>query len=89
MVSLPHAAADCSAPCGPIWLKFCVVNRLEYGYKPFKFRWDPSWYVGAAVEKPSKTDDFCCFLPGVAQRRGRLLGPLWADLAEILRGKQA
>ena len=25
----------------------------------------------------------------LAPRRGRLLGPLWADLAEILRGKRA
>ena len=25
----------------------------------------------------------------LARRRGRLLGPLWADLAEILRGKHA
>ena len=29
---LPDGAADCSAPCGPIWPKFCVVNGLGYGY---------------------------------------------------------
>ena len=57
--SWPHAAAYCSAPGGPIGLKFCVVNGLEYGYKPFKFCWDVSRYVGVAVEKPSKTKNFC------------------------------
>ena len=66
-----------------------MVNWLEYGYKPFKFRWDPSWYVGAAVEKPSNAEDFCQCLPGVARQHGRLPGSLWADLAEILRGKGA
>ena len=63
---LLDSAADCLAPCGPIWLIFCLVKGLEYGYKLFKFRWDASMYVGAAVEKPSKTDDFRCFLPGVS-----------------------
>ena len=29
---LTDSAADCSAPCGPIWLKFYVVNGLGYGY---------------------------------------------------------
>ena len=29
---LPDGAADCSAPCGPIRLKFYVVNGLGYGY---------------------------------------------------------
>ena len=41
------------------------------------------------AEKPSKTDGFCCFLARVDGLRGRLLGPLWADPAEILRGKRA
>ena len=40
-------------------------------------------------KKPSKTDDFLCFLAQVARRRGQLLGPLWADLTDILRGKPA
>ena len=48
-----------------------------------------SRYGGASVEKPSKTDDFRCFLARVDGLRGRLLGPLWADPAEILRGKRA
>ena len=48
-----------------------------------------SRYTGASVEKPSITDGFRCFLARVARRRGRLLGPLWADPAEILRGKRA
>ena len=29
------------------------------------------------------------FLAQVARRRSQLLGPLWADLAELLRGKRA
>ena len=28
---LADIAADCSAPCGPIWPKFYVVNGLGYG----------------------------------------------------------
>ena len=42
-----------------------MVKGLEYGYKLFEFRWDASRYVGTAVEKPSKTDDFRCFWPGL------------------------
>ena len=86
---LPNGVANYSAPCGSIWLKFCVANRLVYGYKLLKFRWDASRYVGAAIEKPSKIEDFCRFLPGVAQLSGQLLVSLWADLAEILHGKRA
>ena len=29
---LADIAADCSAPCGPIWPKFCVVDGLVCGY---------------------------------------------------------
>ena len=60
---LPHAMADCSAPCWPIRLKFYMVGGLGYGHKWFEFRWDASRYVSAAVEKPPKTNDFCCFWP--------------------------
>ena len=56
---LTDASADCSAPCGPIQPKFYVVDGLGYGHKRFEFRWDASRYVSAAVEKPSKNDDFC------------------------------
>ena len=35
-----------------------------------------------------KNQRFSLFLAPVAQRRGRLLGLLWADLPEILRGKR-
>ena len=28
---LADIAADCSAPCGPIWPNFYVVNGLGYG----------------------------------------------------------
>ena len=46
--------ADCSAPNGPIRLKFYVVDGLGYGYKQCEFRGDASRYVSAAVEKQSK-----------------------------------
>ena len=48
--------------------------------------------MGAAAEKPEKSVKNRRFLPvwaRVARRRGRLLGPLWADLAEIFRGEYA
>ena len=77
---LTDCAADCSAPCGPIWLKFYVVNGLGYGYKQCKFRWGMSRYAGAAVEKLSKTDGFCRFWPrltdGTADCSGPC-GPMW------------
>ena len=34
----------------------CIL--LGYGHKWFEFRWGISRYAGAAVEKPSKTEDF-------------------------------
>ena len=43
--------------------------------------------AGAVPEKPTKNDDFRRFLPLIARRRGQLLGPLWADLADILGGE--
>ena len=58
---LANVVADCSAPCGPIQSKFHVVNRLGYGNRWLEFRWCALTYAGAAVEKPSKTDDFCRF----------------------------
>ena len=59
-----------------------MVNGLGYGYGRFEFRWDATRHAGAAAEKRGKIDDFRRF----ARRRGRLLGPLWADPAEILGG---
>ena len=44
---------------------------------------------GRKTEKSVKNRQFLPFLTWVARRHGRLLGPLWADLAEILRGKRA
>ena len=35
-----------------------------------------------------KNQKFSLFLAPVARRHGRLLGPLWADPAEISRGEQ-
>ena len=70
----------CSAPCGPIRLKFYVLDGLGYGHKGFEFRWDASRYVSAAVEKPSKTDDFRRFWPGLTDAAADCSapwGPIW------------
>ena len=60
-----YSTAECSAPCGPIRLKFYVVDGLGHGYTQCEFLKDALRYVSAAVEKPSKTDDFRCFWPGL------------------------
>ena len=62
---LTDGANDCSAPYGPIRLKSSVVNGLGYGDKQSEFSWGASRYMSAAVEKPSKTDDFRPFWPGL------------------------
>ena len=62
---LTYSVADCSAPCGPIRLKFYVLNGLGYGYKRCEFSRYASRYAGAAAEKPAKTDDFRRFWPGL------------------------
>ena len=41
------------------------------------------------TEKRVKNRRFSQFLDGVAPRHGQLLGPLWADLAEISCGQRA
>ena len=57
---------------------------------------DDANFVGACrgtrvqeLKNHQKPTVFAVFLARVARRRGRLRGPLWADLAEILRGDWA
>ena len=52
---LTDCVADCSAPCGPIRLKFYVVNGLGYGYWWWKFCWGTLRYAVVAAEKLVKT----------------------------------
>ena len=44
---------------------------------------------GQKTKKRVKNRRFSPVLARPARRHGQLLGPLWADLAEILRGEQA
>ena len=48
---LADIAADCSAPCGPIWPKLYMVNTLGYGYGCCKFCWGMSRYADQKTEK--------------------------------------
>ena len=85
---LTDAAADCSAPCGPIQLKFYVVNGLGYGYKRCEFSRHASRYAGAAAEKPAKTDNFRCFWPGLpdgAADCSAPCGPIWPKFYVVKR----
>ena len=61
---LADIAADCSAPCGPIWPKFYVMNGLGFGYKRCEFCWAGLRYAGAAAEKLAKTVKNRQFLSG-------------------------
>ena len=82
----PDSAANCSAPCGPIRLKFYVVNGLGYGYKRCEFSRYALRYAGAAAEKPAKTDDFRRFWPGLpdgAADCSAPCGPIWPKFCVV------
>ena len=62
---LTDGTADCSGLCGPIRLKFYVVNRLGYGYKQCKFCRGALRYASAAVENRQKPMLFAVSGPGL------------------------